>query len=121
VVVERRPVNREVDGPVSVRQTRKAIIVPILQEVLVVQKKLMLREELVITKRRTVRPARQVVTLRHDEVEIERVGTADGTAGREREPDRAPAPRPGAVEGGGTDPAADRGGRGRRGAGKSKR
>jgi uncharacterized protein (TIGR02271 family) len=74
VQVTRVPVGRVVEGPVPVRHVGDTIIVSLLEEVLVVEKRLMLKEELHITKERveTYRPQR--VVLRSEEAVVERVG-----------------------------------------------
>lgn len=61
VQVERVPVGRVVEGPVAVRQVGDTVIVPLLEEVLVVERRLVLKEELHITKRRVeARESQQV-------------------------------------------------------------
>ena len=81
VEVERVPINREVSEPPPVRQEGDTTIVPILEEVLVVEKRLVLREEVRITKRRRETSERYRVTLRREHAEIERLPGEDGTAG----------------------------------------
>jgi uncharacterized protein (TIGR02271 family) len=81
VVVERVTVNRVVDGPVEVRHEGDTMIVPLLEEVLVVEKRLMLREEVRVTKRRTETHKPRTVSLRKEDVEIERLEAGVGTAG----------------------------------------
>ena len=83
VQVERVPVNRVVDQPVSVRQEGDTMIVPLLEEVLVVEKKLMVREEVRITRRRTETHKPQTVTLRKEDVKVERVEGRAGGNGTE--------------------------------------
>ena len=73
VSVERVPINREVAEPPPVRQEGDTTIVPILEEVLVVEKRLVLREEVRITKRRREISERHRVTLRREQAEIERL------------------------------------------------
>ncbi len=73
VEVERVPIGTFVDGPVSVRHEGEVMIVPVLEEVLVVEKRLRLREELHVTKRRTEVHEPQEVTLRSERIEVERV------------------------------------------------
>jgi uncharacterized protein (TIGR02271 family) len=73
VEVEHVAVNQYVDSPVDVRYEGDKIIVPLFEEVLVVQKRLLLREELHITKRRVERREPQEYTLRREEVNVERV------------------------------------------------
>jgi uncharacterized protein (TIGR02271 family) len=74
VDVERVPVNRPVDGPVEVRREGDVWIVPVLEEVLVVEKRLMLKEELRITRRRVEETATERVTLRTETATVERDG-----------------------------------------------
>ena len=81
VVVERVPVNRVVQGPVEVRHEGDTTIIPLLEEVLVVEKRLMLREEVRITKRRTETRRPQNVTLRKEDVKVERVQPDTGDDG----------------------------------------
>lgn len=77
VDVQRVPVGRIVDGPVPTRQEGDTLIVPVLEEVVVEQRRLLLVEELRVTVRREqAESAPQRVTLRREEVVVERV-TAD--------------------------------------------
>jgi uncharacterized protein (TIGR02271 family) len=62
-----------VDGPIPVRYENAPVIVSILEEVLVVQKRLMLKEELHIRKRNVEAHQPQQVTLRHEEARIQRL------------------------------------------------
>jgi uncharacterized protein (TIGR02271 family) len=73
VEVERVPIERVVDGPIPVRYENNTVIVSILEEVLVVEKRLMLKEELHIRKRRVETHQPQQVTLRREEARVERV------------------------------------------------
>lgn len=80
VTVERVPVNRVVDGPVEARQEGDTLILPVLEEVLVVERRLVLKEEVRVVRSRVIEPAAQRVTLRREEIVVERDGDAD--AGR---------------------------------------
>lgn len=73
VEVEHISVNRAVEGPISIRYEDDAIIIPIMEEVLVVQKQLILKEEIHIRKRRIETHHPQQVTLRREEVHIDRL------------------------------------------------
>jgi stress response protein YsnF len=73
VQVKRVPVNQVVDGPVPVRHVGNTMIVSLLEEVLVVEKRLMLKEELHITREQVETYKPQRVTLRSEEAIIERV------------------------------------------------
>jgi uncharacterized protein (TIGR02271 family) len=67
------PINRVVDGPISVRSEEDTLVIPLLEEVLVVEKRLLLKEEVRITKRRVETHMPQRVTLRREEAVVERV------------------------------------------------
>lgn len=72
VNVERVLVNRYVDTPPPVRYEGDTMIIPVLEEVVVVEKRLMLIEELHVTKRQTQTIDTQQVTLRKEAVTITR-------------------------------------------------
>jgi len=74
VQIERRRVDREVSAgaPPSVRIEGDTTVIPVLEEVLVVEKRLMLREEIRITRVRRESPAQQRATLRREQVRVER-------------------------------------------------
>jgi stress response protein YsnF len=76
VEVERVPLDRWVDAPVPVRQEGLTTIITLLEEVVVVEKRLRATEEVRITKRRTTRQASQHVTLRREEAVVERLEVA---------------------------------------------
>lgn len=73
LAVRRVVVNREVEGPVAVRHEGNVMIVPVLEEVAVVTKRLMLKEELHITLRSFEAHAPQQVALRSETIEVERL------------------------------------------------
>jgi uncharacterized protein (TIGR02271 family) len=73
VEVERVLIDRVVDAPVPVRYEDDTMIVPIMEEVLVIEKRLVLKEELHIHKRRVETHRPQQVTLRREEVRVERL------------------------------------------------
>jgi len=75
IEIKRVPINRPVDSPVAVRKERETIIVSLLEEVLVVQKQLVLKEEIHITTQRSEHHQPQQVTLRREEVLVEPVET----------------------------------------------
>ena len=80
VRIERRPVNVAVErDAIPVPRTEgDTTIIPILEEVLVVEKRLMLREELRITRVRHTERSPREVTLHREQVRIER--TREGGA-----------------------------------------
>ena len=72
VRVERVPVNKVVDQSPGVRQEGDTLVVPLLEEVLVVEKRLLLREELRITRESRREHSPQEVRLRREDVEVRR-------------------------------------------------
>ena len=81
VTVERVPVNRVVDGPVAPRQEGDTLILPVLEEVVVVERKLVLKEEVRITKHVSETREPQTVTLRSEDVRIDRIPAGPGESG----------------------------------------
>jgi uncharacterized protein (TIGR02271 family) len=72
VVVERVAVNRVLEEAVAPRYEGETLIIPLVEEVLIVQKQLVLREEVHITKVRREVQQPQEVRLRSEEVKIVR-------------------------------------------------
>jgi len=72
VTVERVPIDREVAEAPQIREEGGVTIVPVVEEVLVVERRLMLREELHIRKVRKTEEVETPVTLRSTRVEVER-------------------------------------------------
>jgi uncharacterized protein (TIGR02271 family) len=79
IEVERVPVDREVSELPEVRTEGDVTIVPIVEEVLVVEKRLRLKEELHLRRRSTLETVEMPVTLRRERAEVERSsgGAAD--------------------------------------------
>jgi len=75
VQVERVLVNRIVEAAVPVRYEGDTLILPLLEEVLVVEKRLMLKEELRVTRSRSIHRDPQRFQLRSEEVIVERLET----------------------------------------------
>jgi uncharacterized protein (TIGR02271 family) len=70
-VVERVAINRTVEQAPPVRQEGDTLVIPVVEEIAVVERRLVLREEIRIRRQETVEPFRQDVTLRAEEVVIE--------------------------------------------------
>jgi Domain of unknown function (DUF2382) len=64
--VQRIAVNRVLHAPAEVRIENGVTIIPVMEEVLKVEKQLILREEIRISKKRTIQRGPQVVSLRKD-------------------------------------------------------
>ena len=72
VVVDRVAIYQYVDTPPAVRYEGDTTIIPVLREVLVTEKKMLLVEEVRITKHRTIEQNEQEFTLRKEEITVER-------------------------------------------------
>ena len=75
VILERVPVNRYIEAPIPVRYEGDTMIISLLKEVPVIEKRLMLTEELRITRRSAEHHEPLPVTLRSEEVTVERLNT----------------------------------------------
>ncbi|MGK3992451.1 YsnF/AvaK domain-containing protein [Sorangium sp. So ce1024] len=74
VFVERVAIDQVVTEPPATRQEGDTLIVPVVEEVLVIEKRLVLKEELHITRVRSVEVSPpEHVTLRSEDVRVERV------------------------------------------------
>jgi uncharacterized protein (TIGR02271 family) len=91
--VRRVIIDREVEGPLPIRREGDTTIIPIVEEVLVLAKRFVLKEEVHVT--RSVRQERHTerVTLKRQESEIERVDAEGRSA-----PVEVPADRPATKE-----------------------
>jgi len=72
VHVERIPLNQVLDEPVEPRFEGDTMIIPVMEEVLVVEKRILLKEEIRVTRKREEFHDPRQVTLREEEVRIDR-------------------------------------------------
>lgn len=72
VLVERVAIGRPVDEPAQMRQEGDVTIVPVHEEVIVVQRQLVLKEELHIRRRLATVESTQQVQLRRQDVHVDR-------------------------------------------------
>jgi len=77
VDVQRIPMNLVVDSPPPVRTEGDVTIIPVVKEELIVTKQLRVVEELRVTKRKSVSDYRENVTVRTEEVVVERINSED--------------------------------------------
>ncbi|WP_376090587.1 DUF2382 domain-containing protein [Roseomonas sp. CCTCC AB2023176] len=73
VEIERRPVGETVTEIPRVRQEGDVLIIPVIEEVLVVEKRLVLREEVRVRLLETETPVEHVATRRVQQASVERV------------------------------------------------
>src|SRR4051794_25332707 len=78
--VERVPVDRWIDAPAAIRQEGDTTVYPVMEEVLVVEKRLRLVEEVRVTQRRATRHVREEVALHREEIVVEREAAPRRTA-----------------------------------------
>jgi uncharacterized protein (TIGR02271 family) len=86
VDVERIAIGKVVDRAPEVREEGDTLIIPVMEEMLVVEKRLVLKEELRITRRRSIETEQARVVLNEEQVTIERLD--DRTAGDQIQPRR---------------------------------
>ena len=80
--VERTAIGRTVDSPTGPRQEGDTYVLPIYEEVVVVEKRLVLKEEVRVTRIRGEHRHQEHVELRREDVRVERIDTP--TDGKER-------------------------------------
>lgn len=79
VEVERIKVDRPVDGPQEPYRSGDTLIVPVMAQMLHVEKRWVVTEEIHITKHQERETARQTVTVGHEEAKVERLNKAGET------------------------------------------
>ena len=78
VRVVRVPINRPVDAMPGIREEEGAVVFPVVEERLVVEKRLFLVEEIRLVRNRRTEHVQQDVTVRSSEAVIEREGEGGG-------------------------------------------
>jgi len=71
IEIERVPVNRYIENPAGIRVEGDTTFIPLYEEMLVVQKRLLLREELAVRKKRVEFHTPQKITRRREDVVVE--------------------------------------------------
>lgn len=85
VEVERVPIERLVEEAIPVRYEGDTMIVSVMEEVLVVEKRWMLKEEIHLRQRRVERHQPQRVTLRREEARVEHINLRETEEKNKRE------------------------------------
>ncbi len=75
--VSRVPIDRQVDVAPAIRTEGDLTIIPVLEEVLIVEKRLVLKEEIHLRRRTTTETVDSFVTLRRQRAEVDRVDETD--------------------------------------------
>ena len=71
-IIERVSVDRVIDAPPAIRQEGDTIIVPVVEEIMVVEKRLLLKQEIHVRRQQAVQHIRQPIRLRSEEVSLVR-------------------------------------------------
>ena len=71
--VERVPIDREISAMPIVREEGDTLIFPVVEEVLVIEKRLILKEEVRLTRTRSAEPFEQPVTVRSTRAVVDRL------------------------------------------------
>ena len=77
VTVERVALNQPIDHAPTIRREGNTIIIPILEEVLVVEKRLVLKEELRVTMQQSSQRHPQTVVVRREEAQVDRLAATE--------------------------------------------
>ena len=85
-------IDREVDAPLPIRREGDTIIIPIVEEVLVVEKRLSLKEEIHITRYTRTERHQERVTLHREEAQVEQLDKHGHPAPPEPAPARSKRP-----------------------------
>jgi uncharacterized protein (TIGR02271 family) len=80
VEVERVPVGKVIDSTPSIREDGDRIVIPVVEEILTVERRLVLKEEVHIRKTRSSRRHQERVTLRRQEAVVTRLSPKAPTA-----------------------------------------
>jgi uncharacterized protein (TIGR02271 family) len=77
VNVERVAINRAIDTLVETRYEGDTLVIPIIEEELVIEKRLILKEEVRVTRRQVETPVSQPVTVHKEEVIVQHIRNDD--------------------------------------------
>jgi uncharacterized protein (TIGR02271 family) len=83
VEIERRPVGKRVESMPSIRQEGDTIIIPVIEEQLVIERRLILQEEVRVTRVRKIEKHRERVITRRQDVKVERLPAHESQEPRE--------------------------------------
>src|SRR6516162_8931309 len=90
VEIDRTPIGRQVDTMPAIRDEGDTVVIPIVEEVLVVERRLLLKEELRVRRVRSTERHQESVTLRHHEAVVTRLPVEPPAAGESPEASAKP-------------------------------
>jgi len=91
--ISRTPIGRHIDAMPAVREEGDTIVIPVVEEVVVLERRLVLKEEVRVRRVRTTKTHQESVVLRHQEAVVTRLSAEPATAGKSPEATEAP-PQP---------------------------
>ena len=83
VEIDRTPIGRQIDAMPAVRDEGDTIVIPIVEEVLVIERRLLLKEEVRVRRVRSTERHQESVTLRHHEAVVTRLPVEPPAAGED--------------------------------------
>ena len=83
VEIDRTPIGRQVDAIPAVRDEGDTVVIPIVEEVLVIERRLLLKEEVRVRRVRSMERHQESVTLRHHEAVVTRLPVEPPAAGED--------------------------------------
>ena len=81
VEIDRTPIGRQIDAMPAVRDEGDTIVIPIVEEVLVIERRLLLKEEVRVRRVRSTERHQESVTLRHHEAVVTHLPVEPPAAG----------------------------------------
>ena len=90
VEIDRTPISRQVDTMPAIREEGDTIVIPIVEEVLVIERRLLLKEEVRVRRVHSTQRHQESVTLRHHEAVVTRLPVEPPAAGEDPEASAKP-------------------------------
>ena len=81
VEIDRTPIGRQVNAMPAIREEGDTVVIPIIEEVLVIERRLLLKEEVRVRRVRSTERHQESVTLRHHEAVVTRLPVEPPAAG----------------------------------------
>jgi uncharacterized protein (TIGR02271 family) len=88
--ISRRPIGQHIDAMPAVREEGDTIVIPIVEEVLVLERRLILKEEVRVRRVRTTKSHQESVVLRHQEAVVTRLSAEPAIASESPQATEAP-------------------------------
>jgi uncharacterized protein (TIGR02271 family) len=83
VEIDRTPIGRQIETMPAVREEGDTVVIPIVEEVLVIERRLLLKEEVRVRRVRSTERHQESVTLRHHEAVVTRLPVEPPAVGEE--------------------------------------